>query len=63
MANRLSMAKVNAILSLHQSDHSNRRTAKLLGVNREAVGKYVGLAGHLEGGHSGHLKLLQFSAS
>jgi hypothetical protein len=27
MANRLSMAKVNAILSLHQSGHSNRRLA------------------------------------
>jgi hypothetical protein len=44
MANRLSMAKVNAILSLHQSGHSNRRIAKLLGVDRETVGKYVGLA-------------------
>jgi transposase len=41
MANRLSMAKVNAILSLHQSGHSNRRIAKLLGVDREMVGKYV----------------------
>lgn len=44
MANRLSMAKVNAILSLHQSGHSQRRIAKLLGVDRETVGKYVGLA-------------------
>jgi transposase len=44
MANRLSMAKVNAILSLHQSGHSNRRIAKLLGVDRETVSKYVGLA-------------------
>src|SRR4029078_10984404 len=41
MANRLTMAKVNAILSLHQSGHSNRRIAKLLGVDRETVGKYV----------------------
>jgi len=41
MANRLSMAKVSAILSLHQSGHSNRRIAKLLGVDRETVGKYV----------------------
>ena len=41
MANRLSMAKVNAILSLHQSSHSNRRIAKLLGVDRETVGKYA----------------------
>jgi DNA-binding CsgD family transcriptional regulator len=42
MANRLSMAIVNAILSLHQSGHSNRRIAKLLGVDRETVGKYLG---------------------
>ena len=41
MANRLSMAKVNAILSLNQSGHSNRRIATLLGVDRETVGKYV----------------------
>jgi transposase len=38
------MAKVNAILSLHQSGHSNRRIAKLLGVDRETVGKYLGRA-------------------
>jgi hypothetical protein len=38
------MAKVNAILSLHQSGHSNRRIAELLGVDGETVGKYVGLA-------------------
>jgi hypothetical protein len=29
MANRFSMAKVNAILVLHQLGHSNRRIAKL----------------------------------
>ena len=44
MANRLSMAKVNAILSLHQSGHSNRRIAELLNVDRETVGKYVSQA-------------------
>jgi hypothetical protein len=44
MANRLSMAKVNAILSLHQSGHSNRRIAELLDVDRETVGKYVNQA-------------------
>ena len=41
MANRLSMAKVNAILTLHQSGHSNRQIADLLEVDRETVGKYV----------------------
>ena len=41
MANRLSMAKVNAILSLHQSGHSNRRIAALLGIDRETVDKYM----------------------
>jgi len=41
MANRLTMAKVNAIVTLHQSKHSNRQIAKLLGINRETVGKYV----------------------
>jgi transposase len=44
MANQLSMAKVNAILTLHASGHSQRRIAKLLGVDRETVGKYVARA-------------------
>ena len=41
MANQLSMAKINAIQTLHQSGHSNRRIAKLLGVDRGTVGKYA----------------------
>jgi len=41
MANRLSMAKINAIQTLHQSGHSNRKIAQLLGVDRETVRKYV----------------------
>jgi len=41
MANPLSMAKINAIQTLHQSGHSNRTIAKLLGVDRETVRKYV----------------------
>lgn len=41
MANLLSMAKINAIQTLHQSGHSNRKIAKLLGVDRQTVGKYV----------------------
>ena len=41
MANRLSMAKINAIQTLHQSGHSNRKIAKLLGVDRGSVGKFV----------------------
>jgi len=35
------MAKINAILTLHETGHSNRRIAELLGVNRETVGRHV----------------------
>ena len=41
MANRLTMAKISAIRTLHKSGHSNRKIAELLGVHRETVGKYV----------------------
>ena len=41
MANRLTMAKINAIITLHESEHSNREIALLLGVHRKTVGKYV----------------------
>ena len=41
MSNRLSMAKINSIESLHQSGHSNREIAHLLGVDRGAVNRYV----------------------
>jgi transposase len=35
------MAQINASGILYRSGHSNRQIAKLLGVNREIVGKYV----------------------
>ena len=41
MANRLTMAEIDTILTLHTTGHSNREIADLLGVNRETVGKYV----------------------
>ena len=41
MANRLTMAKINAIRTLHKSGHSNRKIAELLDVHRETVGRYV----------------------
>ena len=41
MANRLTMAEIDAILTLHKSEHSNRAVADLLGVDRGTVGKYV----------------------
>jgi biotin operon repressor len=41
MSNRTSMAQINAIGNRYRSGHSNRYIAKLLGVNRETVGKYV----------------------
>ena len=41
MANHLSMANIQAIAALHQSGHSNRHIARVLGINRETVGKYV----------------------
>ncbi|WP_430453451.1 hypothetical protein [Rhodopirellula europaea] len=40
MANHLSMANIQAIAALHRSGHSNRHTARVLGINRETVGKY-----------------------
>jgi transposase len=44
MANRLSMADVRAIFTLHASEHSNRRIAELLDIHRETVGKYLAAA-------------------
>ena len=41
MAKQLSMGQVHSILTLHQSGHSNRKIAKLLGVHRETVAKYL----------------------
>lgn len=42
MANQLSMATINSIETLHRAGHSNRKIAKLLGIDRGTVGKYVG---------------------
>jgi transposase len=44
MANRLTMAEIDRILTLHTTEHSNREIADLLGINRETVGKYVAQA-------------------
>jgi len=41
MANRLKMAKVNSILTLHQQGWSQRRIAEQLGVHRETVSRYI----------------------
>jgi transposase len=45
MANRLTMAKIQAILSLHEQDWRNREIARELDVDRETVAKYVLAAG------------------
>ncbi len=44
MANRLTMAEIDAILTLHTTRHSNREIAALLGKDRGTVGKYVARA-------------------
>lgn len=41
MANHLSMANFQAIAALHRSGHFRRHIARVLGINRETVGKYV----------------------
>jgi transposase len=41
MANRLTMAQIDAILTLHSTRHSNREIADLLTVDRGTVGKYI----------------------
>ncbi len=41
MANRLTMATIDTILILHKAGHSRRGIARLTGVHRETVGKYV----------------------
>jgi len=48
MANRLKMAKVHSIGTLHERGWSNRRIARALGIHRETVARYVGLAGQEE---------------
>ena len=41
MGNHLKMAKVNAILTLHARGWSNRRIARELGIDRDAVSRHV----------------------
>ena len=43
MANRLKMAKIDAILHLHQRHWSIRRIAKELGISRKAVARHIRL--------------------
>ena len=43
MANRLKMAKIDAILHLHQRHWSIRRIAKELGISRKAVSRHIRL--------------------
>ena len=44
MANRLTMATIDTILILHKAGHSRREIARLTGVHRETVGKYIARA-------------------
>ncbi|MFH1266457.1 MAG: IS21 family transposase [Planctomycetota bacterium] len=46
MANRLTMAKIQAILSLHEQGWPNRQIARELDVGRASVAKYVRAAGY-----------------
>jgi transposase len=46
MANRLTMAKIQAILSLHEQGWQNREIARELDVDRASVAKYVRAAGY-----------------
>ena len=41
MARRLKMVEVTTIRTLHESGHSNRKIARLVGVHRETVARYV----------------------
>ena len=41
MSNQLSMASIQSIETLHRSGHSNREIARILGIDRGAVNKYV----------------------
>jgi transposase len=46
MANRLTMAKIQVILSLHEQGWPNRQIARELDVDRASVAKYVRAAGY-----------------
>jgi DNA-binding CsgD family transcriptional regulator len=41
MANRLTMAQIDTIVTLHKSGHSNRRIAALTGIHLETVARHV----------------------
>ena len=41
MSNRLKMAKVQTILTLHEQGLTNRKIGRITGIHRETVGKYV----------------------
>ena len=41
MAKQLGMGQINSILTLHNSGHSNRKIAAILGINRETVARYL----------------------
>lgn len=41
MANQLTMAAINAILTLHKSGHSGRAIARMLGVHRDTVARHL----------------------
>jgi hypothetical protein len=45
MANRLTMAEIDAMLTLHTTRRSQRAISRLLEVDRGTVGKYVAQAG------------------
>ncbi|MBK8915101.1 MAG: helix-turn-helix domain-containing protein [Phycisphaerales bacterium] len=47
MANRLKMAKVHSIQTLHAAGWSQRRIARVLGVDRGTVARYVQARGRL----------------
>ena len=41
MTNRLKVADINAIRTLHKSGHSQREIGRMLGIHRETVAKYI----------------------
>jgi DNA-binding CsgD family transcriptional regulator len=41
MSSHLSMANIQSIEILHRAGHSNREIARILGIDRGAVNKYV----------------------
>ncbi len=64
MANRLKMAKIDAILHLHQQHWSIRRIAKELGVSRKAVAQHIRLlAAIVKGCQGAHRDRRHFGGS